>query len=92
LSAGLMINVSVMECTREDNITFKTEIYKSLFLYKTPSQYSVLFLWLFVIKVTNKKTLYQWFPVSQTRQEGKAVHIHAMKAHRRKQWHSVTHS
>jgi hypothetical protein len=36
------------------------------------------------MKVTNEENiLYQWFPVSQTRQEGTAIHIHAMKAHRR---------
>jgi len=49
-----------------------------------PFKYSVLFLWLFEIKVPNgENILHQWFPVSQTRQEGTAVHIHTTKAYRR---------
>lgn len=34
-------------------------------------------------KLVTKKTLRQSFPVSQTRQEGKDSHIHAMKEYRR---------
>jgi hypothetical protein len=88
LATCIKTNVCVIGCTREDNITFKTEIWGSLSLYKTSFKYSVLFLWLFEIKVLMKKTYY--ISGFQFHKQGKNIQLSTSMLRRHKGGSSCT--